>query len=143
MKRRKIIFPAFGLTLLLCACLLSSADLFGRSDDKADKDSPVVTLTSSNYDKETSKGLVFVDFWAVWCGPCRRMAPILEEIAEEYKDVVKVGKLNVDNYKKLSLDKGIEVLPTIVVYKGGKEITRIRGLVSKETLVKVISENKD
>jgi thioredoxin 1 len=97
-------------------------------------------LSASNYESETAKGLVFVDFWAAWCGPCRRMAPILNEIAEEYKDSVKIGKVNVDNYKKFSIDKGIQALPTIVVYKDGKEVGRIMGLVSKDKLVEVIKE---
>lgn len=109
------------------------------SNDKPKKDkTQTITLSASNYSSETAKGLVLVDFWASWCGPCRRIAPILEEIAKEYKDSVKIGKVNVDNYKKFSIDLGVQVLPTIIVYKDGKEQTRIKGAVSKEELVKVI-----
>lgn len=138
--RRKITLPILGIVLMTLTVLLGNNSVFANNNT-TNNDTPIVTLTSSNYEKETGTGLVFVDFWAPWCGPCRRMAPILESVAKEYKGSVKVGKINVDNYKKFSIDKGIEVLPTIVVYKDGKEITRLRGLVSKEDLVKIIAEH--
>jgi len=84
-----------------------------------------------------------VDFWAAWCGPCRRIDPIVEEISKEYKDLVKIGKFNVDNYKKFVIEQGVEVLPTIVVYKDGKEMERIVGFVKKEELIKVIEKYSD
>lgn len=127
-----------SITLISILVFSYSATISAKSDDKPKDKSPILTLSASNYSAETAKGLVFVDFWAAWCGPCRRMAPILDEIAKEYKDSVKIGKLNVDNYKKFSIDLGVEVLPTIIVYKDGKEVTRIKGLVSKGDLVKVI-----
>lgn len=138
--RRKITLPILGIVLMTLTILLGNNSVFGNNNT-TNNDTPIVTLTSSNYEKETGTGLVFVDFWAPWCGPCRRMAPILESIAKEYKGSAKVAKMNVDNYKKFSIDKEIEVLPTIVVYKDGKEITRLRGLVSKEDLVKIITEH--
>jgi thioredoxin 1 len=130
------------ITLLFLGSFLLCAGVSGNAKDGPKKGSSVVTLTSSNFDAEIAKGLVLVDFWAPWCGPCRRMAPILEEIATEHKDSVKIGKLNTDNHKKLATDKKIEALPTIIVYKDGKEIRRIIGLRSKAELVKVIAENK-
>ena len=138
--RRKITLSILGIVLMTLTVLLGSNSVFANNNT-TNNDTPIVTLTSSNYEKETGTGLVFVDFWAPWCGPCRRMAPILESVAKEYKGSAKIGKINVDNYKKFSIDKGIEVLPTIVVYKNGKEITILRGLVSKEDLVKIITEH--
>ena len=128
-------------TLLLLVSLFS-ANVLGSTADEPKKNSPVVTLTSSNYNAEIAKRLVLVDFWAPWCGPCRKMAPVLDEIATEYKGSAKIGKLNTDNYKKFAVEKKIEALPTIVVYKDGKEIKRLVGLHTKEDLVKVITENK-
>lgn len=133
MKNRLLI--PFIIAILLSA---QSGTISAKSDEEPKDKSPIVTLSASSYSTETAKGLVFVDFWAAWCGPCRRMAPILDEIAKEYKDSVKIGKVNVDNYKKFSIDLGVKVLPTIIVYKDGKEVTRIKGLVSKDDLVETI-----
>ncbi|WP_029905128.1 thioredoxin [Prevotella sp. 10(H)] len=134
----RILFPF--LSIVLSLFILSSNSLFAATEDEPKDKNLIVTLSAANYDSETAKGLVFVDFWAAWCGPCRRMAPILDELSKEYKSSLKVGKLNVDNYKKFSIDKGIQGLPTIVVYKDGKEVDRIVGLVSKSKLVEAIEK---
>lgn len=134
--KNRIVLIIIGVALLFA----TSLNVFGVSskDDPKKKKSYTVTLTASNYKAETSEGLVLVDFWAAWCGPCRKIAPMLEEVAKDYKDLVKIGKVNVDNYKKFSIDLGVEVLPTIVVYKDGKEMTRLKGVVSKDKIVEII-----
>lgn len=127
-------------TLFLILSVFMSAPLQAKTADDSKSKPKVVSLSASNYNSEVKNGLVFVDFWAAWCGPCRKMAPVLDQLAADYKDLLKVGKVNVDNYKKFSIDMGIQALPTIVVYKDGKEMERITGVVSKDDLVKVVEK---
>lgn len=112
------------------------------SQEKTDKDSLITTLTSGNYEKETSTGLVIVDVWAPWCGPCRKMAPDIKQLAEANKGVAKVAKLNAENYKKFAIGMGIESLPTIIVYKNGTEVERYVGRLTKEELQKLVDAHK-
>ncbi len=137
--KNRILFPFLTLALLNLFMAVST-NLSAQTDKKTKSKSLIVTLSASSYSSETGKGLVLVDFCAPWCGPCRRMAPILEELAEEHKETVKIGKVNVDNYKQFSIDQGIQALPTIVVYKDGKEVTRVVGLASKDDLKKIIEK---
>ena len=78
---------------------------------------------------------VLVDFWAVWCGPCKMVAPIVEELASEYNGKLKVGKLNVDDNPETSIQFGIRSIPTLMVFKGGKVVEQIIGAVPKRNLV--------
>ncbi len=126
--------------IFLLFVMIATLALTAQSQSKTKDKSPVVTLSATTYQPETSKGLVFVDFWAAWCAPCRRLAPILEEIAHEYIGSVKIGKLNVENYKKLAIEQKVEALPTIIIYKDGKEMERVIGLVKKQDLVKLIEK---
>ena len=83
-----------------------------------------ITITKENFEKEVLKSdiPVLVDFWATWCGPCRMLAPIIEEIAEDYDGKVKVGKINVDEEEELAVKFGISSIPTVLLFKNG-EIT--------------------
>jgi thioredoxin len=77
---------------------------------------------------------VVIDFWAEWCGPCKRVAPIVDELAEKYKEQITVGKYNVDDYSDLSSEFGIRNIPTILLFKDGEMKERIVGSVSKDDL---------
>lgn len=105
----------------------------------------VVILQDSTFDKEVLKSdlPVLVDFWAVWCGPCKAVAPAVEELATQYKGKVKVAKMDVDEHQQVPQQYGIRSIPTLLVFKGGRVVDTIIGAVPKskleESLKKAIS----
>jgi thioredoxin 1 len=96
----------------------------------------LVNLNDGNFDKEVlqSETPVLVDFWAPWCGPCRTVGPIVEELAELYKGKAKIGKLNVDDNPNTAASYGVRSIPTLILFKGGKVLDTIIGVVSKDRL---------
>ena len=92
-----------------------------------------ITITSQNFEQEVLKSdlPVLVDFWATWCGPCMMLAPIIEEIAKEYQGKVKVGKVNVDEQGPLAMQFGIQSIPTLLYFKGGKLVDSKIGYCTK------------
>lgn len=100
-------------------------------------------FTDQNFDQQvlSSTGLVLVDTHAVWCGPCKMMAPVIEELSKEYGGKVKIGKLDVDENPKTASEFGIMSIPTIILFKDGKEIDRLVGFQSKETLIQKIQSH--
>ena len=93
----------------------------------------IVHLNSENFEAETSKGLVLVDFWAEWCGPCRMLGPIFEEVSGEIEQV-KFAKVDITENQELAQKFGVMSIPTIVLFKDGKEEDRMMGVVPKEAL---------
>jgi len=102
----------------------------------------VVELTDADFDDFIHKSdtPVLVDFWAPWCGPCKMMAPIIEEVAKNYKDKAKVCKLNTDDARDSAMEFGISAIPTLILFKGGQVQKKWVGLTSKKDLASAIDE---
>ena len=96
----------------------------------------ITAATDDNFEAEVLKCSkpVLVDFWAPWCGPCKAVGPFVEELAQQYADSIKVMKLNVDEGQKTALNYGVRSIPTIILFKDGKILDTIIGLVPKERL---------
>jgi thioredoxin 1 len=99
--------------------------------------SSVIKLDESNFDREVTQNdkPVIVDFWAEWCGPCKMIAPLLDEIAREKADAVKVAKVNVDENQSLSLKYNIRAIPALLIFKNGQLRDQVTGVTSKKDLL--------
>ena len=100
----------------------------------------VLTLTDQNFRQKTKGKVVLVDFWASWCAPCRMMAPVLNDVASELNDNSHVGKIDIQQYQNMATEFKIRNIPTMVLFKDGKEINRFVGIKSKEFLLKEITK---
>lgn len=98
-------------------------------------------LNEKNYNEKTEKGLVVVDFFANWCGPCRMMSPILEEVQKDMGEKVKIYKVDVDESENLARQFGIMSIPTILIYKDGEIVNKHIGLWMKDSMMEELSEH--
>lgn len=103
----------------------------------------VLQVNSNNWESEVLKSEkpVFVDFWAEWCGPCRMVGPVVEQIAQSHSDKIKVVKLNVDENQDIAMKYGIQSIPSLMVFNKGKEVNRTVGAAPKETYLRFINDS--
>jgi len=102
----------------------------------------IIELNDSIFEQEVieSDTPVLVDFWAPWCGPCRTLAPLVEELAESYSGKIKVGKVNVDDNQETTVKFGIRSIPTLILFKGGKAVDQVIGAVPKSELENLVNK---
>lgn len=100
----------------------------------ADSES-ILTLTDKNFQHQTKNRLVLVDFWAAWCAPCRMMAPVLNEVANELTGNSHVGKVNIEQYQSLAQKFQVRNIPTLILFKNGVEVNRYVGIKSRDFLL--------
>lgn len=123
--------------IIICSIVLAlSANAQNKQENKQGR---VVKVTAANYNKEIAEGVVIIDYWAPWCGPCRKLDPILKRLAVEKN--IKIGKLNVDENKSFTASKKISTIPTMLIYKNGKEVEHLTGLYSKEELTEIVNKH--
>jgi thioredoxin 1 len=96
-----------------------------------------VAISDASFDKEVVNAdkPVLVDFWAEWCGPCRMIAPVLEKLADEYAETLKIAKLDVDNNPETMVKYGVQSIPTMILFKDGEPVERLVGYMPKERLL--------
>lgn len=101
----------------------------------------IVHGTDQSFTNEISEGLVLVDFWAPWCGPCKMIAPVLEELDSEMSDSVKIVKVDVDENQETASNFGIMSIPTLVLFKNGEPVDKVVGFQPKEALAQLVQKH--
>lgn len=121
------------LLLMLVLILIGSCNKTGTSDN-------VKTLTADNFESVTSSGVVLVDFWATWCMPCKAQSPVVDDLADQFKGKISVGKLDIDQEPALANRYGVQSIPTLLIFKDGHVVESFVGLQSKGNLMMALGK---
>ncbi len=131
-----ITFIVLGALVVLFGILILNTRKRMKSLKDVKSSEKVLTLTDQNFSNKVKSGIVLVDFWAEWCMPCKMMIPVLNELAEEVDGSVSIAKLNVDEQKKTAAGFKVRSIPTMILFRNGKEIHRFVGVKTKDYLLK-------
>ena len=103
------------------------------------KSEGVVTLTENNFDESIKSGIVFVDFWAIWCPPCRMMGPVIENVGKEMNGKASVFKIDIDKSPAIASKYNVQSIPTMIIFKDGKAVKQFVGITNKEDIIAVMN----
>lgn len=129
-----------ALVLVAFFIVIKVAKAKMKNTPMVDDHQNILTLTDKNFQAQTKNKIVLVDFWASWCAPCRMMAPILNEVADELDGNKRVGKVNIEQFQGMAQQFKVRNIPTLVLFKNGKEVNRFVGIKTKDFLMKEIAK---
>lgn len=130
-----------GIIISVLVTLYILARLKMKNIPVVDDSDKILTLTDKNFQHQIKNKLVLVDFWASWCAPCRIMAPVLNEVADELAGNSHVGKVNIEQFQSLAQKFQVRSIPTLILFQNGKEINRFVGVKSKKFLIEQIQKS--
>ena len=131
-----IISSVVGVFLILNIYARLKMKNIPQVDDHKD----ILTLSDKNFQQQTKGKIVLVDFWAAWCAPCRMMAPVLNDVADDLTGNQRVGKINIEQQKSLANQFKVRSIPTLILFSNGKEVKRFVGIKQKEFLIREIQD---
>jgi thioredoxin 1 len=131
-----------GIIIAIFTGLIIMARIRMKNIPMVEDHKNILTLTDKNFQQQIKNRLVLVDFWASWCAPCRMMAPVLNDLADELNSDSRVGKVNIEQYQSLAQKFQVKNIPTLILFRNGKEINRFVGVKSKDFLVNQIQQVK-